>query len=142
MYIFNNFSHQNNSKCSVRYIFKATKQGTFESVFEHFLLFHHLHTNIHIYTLHFIHAIHISTRTCHIHHKRGVTEVCHFACFRVSYGRSATSRYLWDGQKEHHNNKKVIWCIGSSIACMACFYKPYDSLTTLGSPIGALVGLL
>ena len=27
--------------------------------------------------------------------------------------------HLWDGQKEHHNN---------------------DSLTTLGSPIGALVG--
>ena len=53
--------------------------------------FNHLHTNIHIYTLHFIHDIHISTRTCHIHHKRGVTEVCHFGHFWLSYGRSATS---------------------------------------------------
>ena len=53
--------------------------------------FHHLHENIHIYTLHFIHAIHISTRTCHIHHKRGVTEVCHFGHFWLSYGRCAMS---------------------------------------------------
>ena len=47
--------------------------------------FHHLHKNIHIhtlcFTLCFIHAIQISTRTCHINHKRGVTEVCHFAHF-------------------------------------------------------------
>ena len=53
--------------------------------------FKHLHTNIHIYTLHFIHDIHTSTRTCHIHHKRGVTEVCHFGHFWLSYGRSAMS---------------------------------------------------
>ena len=39
----------------------------------------------------FIHDIHISTRTCHIHHKRGVTEVCHFGHFWMSYGRSAIS---------------------------------------------------
>ena len=32
------FNCQNNSKCSVRYIFKATKQGAFESVLVHFLL--------------------------------------------------------------------------------------------------------
>ena len=32
------FNYQNSSKCSVRYIFKATKQGAFESVFVHFLL--------------------------------------------------------------------------------------------------------
>ena len=50
--------------------------------------------------------------------------------------------HLWDGQKQHHNNEKVIWWIVSSIACIACLYKPHDSLTTLGSPIGALVGLL
>ena len=49
---------------------------------------------------------------------------------------------LWDDQKEHHNNEKVLWCIGSSIACIACLYKPYDILTTLGSLIGALVELL
>ena len=53
--------------------------------------FHHLHTNIHIYTLHFIHAIHISTRTCHIHHKRRVTEVWHLGHFWLSYGRCAMS---------------------------------------------------
>ena len=50
--------------------------------------------------------------------------------------------HLKDSQKEHHNNEKVIWCIGLSISCIACFYKPYDCLATLGSPIGALVGLL
>ena len=50
--------------------------------------------------------------------------------------------HLWDVQKEHHNNEKVIWCIASRIACIACLYKPHDSLTTLGSPIGELVGLL
>ena len=32
------FIYPNYSKCSVRYIFKATKQGAFESVFVHFLL--------------------------------------------------------------------------------------------------------
>ena len=32
------FNYQNNSKCSARYIFKATKQGAFESVFVKFLL--------------------------------------------------------------------------------------------------------
>ena len=47
--------------------------------------------------------------------------------------------HLWDGQKDQHNNEKVIWWIGSSIACIACLYKPHDSLTTIGSPIGALV---
>ena len=46
--------------------------------------------------------------------------------------------HLRDDQKEHHNTQKVIWSIGSSIACIACFYKPYDCLATLGSPIGAL----
>ena len=38
--------------------------------------------------------------------------------------------------------RKVIWRIGSSIACIACLYKPHDSLATIGSSIGALVGLL
>ena len=41
--------------------------------------------------MHFIHDIHISTRTCHIHHKRGVTKVCHFGHFWLSYGSCATS---------------------------------------------------
>ena len=31
--------------------------------------------------------IHVSPRTCHIHHKRGVTEVCHTAHFWGSHGR-------------------------------------------------------
>ena len=31
--------------------------------------------------------MHVSTRTCYIHHKRGVTEVWHMALFWVSYGR-------------------------------------------------------
>ena len=53
--------------------------------------FNHLHTNIHFYTLHFIHDIHISTRICHIQNKRGVTEVCRFGHFWLSYGRCATS---------------------------------------------------
>ena len=48
----------------------------------------HKYTYLHIA---FIHDIHISTRTCHIHHKRGVTEVCHFGHFWLSYGRSAMS---------------------------------------------------
>ena len=34
--------------------------------------------------------IHVSTRACHIHHQRGVTEVWHIAHFWVSYGRCAT----------------------------------------------------
>ena len=43
------------------------------------------HTNyIYIY-LHII--MHVSTRTCYIHHKRGVTEVWHMTHFWVSYGR-------------------------------------------------------
>ena len=48
--------------------------------------------------------------------------------------------HLWDGQKDPNDNEKVIWCIGSTIACITCFYKPYDSLTMVGSPIGELVG--
>ena len=35
--------------------------------------------------------IHISARTCHIHHKRGVTEVCHLGHFWLSCGRCAMS---------------------------------------------------
>ena len=48
------------------------------------------HTNTKLYiSLHII--IYVSTRTCHIHHKRGVTEVWHIAHFWVSYGRCAMS---------------------------------------------------
>ena len=64
------------------------KNGLFTS---HTQDINHLHTNLHIYTLHIIHDIHISTRTCHIQHKRGVTEVCHFGHFLLSYCRCATS---------------------------------------------------
>ena len=44
---------------------------------------------IHIptYTISFI--IHVSTRSCHIHHKRSVMEVWHIVHFWVSYGRCA-----------------------------------------------------
>ena len=31
--------------------------------------------------------------------------------------------HLWDGQKEHHSNEKVIWCIESSIACDTIYIK-------------------
>ena len=54
--------------------------------------FHHLHTHAHthksyIYLYILLHIMHVSTRTCYIHHKRGVTEVWHMAHFWVSYGR-------------------------------------------------------
>ena len=52
--------------------------------------FHHLHTQKHIPTYYNSSIIHVSTRTCHIHHKRGVTEVWHIAHFWVSYQRCAT----------------------------------------------------
>ena len=71
-----------------------------------------------------------------------VTEVCHFGHFWLSHGRSTTSGSPKGQSKGDHNNEKVIWCIGSSIACIACFYMPYDCLAALGSPIGELVGLL
>ena len=56
--------------------------------------FHHLHKNIYISTHDILFIIHISTRTCHIHHKRGVTEVCHLGHFWLSYGRCAMSGSL------------------------------------------------
>ena len=43
------------------------------------------HTHILYISLHIIK--HVSTRTCYIHHKRGVTEVWHMAHFWVSYRR-------------------------------------------------------
>ena len=55
--------------------------------------FHHLRTHIHAHKLYiyiyiYLHIImHVSTRTCYIHHNRGVTEVWHMAHFWVSYGR-------------------------------------------------------
>ena len=49
------------------------------------IIYTHTHTNY--MSLHNI--IHVSTRTCHIHQKRGVTEVWHIAHFWVSYGRCA-----------------------------------------------------
>ena len=54
-------------------------------------LLHHTQVPI-IYTQYNIslHSImHVSTRTCHIHHKRGVTAVWLIAHFWVSYGRYA-----------------------------------------------------
>ena len=52
--------------------------------------------------------------------------------------------HLWDGQKEPHNDEKITWWIGTRIECIpkiACFNKSHSSLTMLGSPIGAPVGL-
>ena len=50
-----------------------------------------IYTHTHMYTqiiYIYIHIImHVSTRTCYIHHKRGVTEVWHMAHFWVSHGR-------------------------------------------------------
>ena len=46
---------------------------------------HTLNTQIIYISLHII--MHVSTRTCYIHHKRGVTEVWHMAHFWVSCGR-------------------------------------------------------
>ena len=43
------------------------------------------HTQKLYISLHII--MHVGTRTCYIHHKRGVTEVWHMAHFWVSYGR-------------------------------------------------------
>ena len=51
------------------------------------IIYTHTHTHRDYISLHMI--IHVSTRTCHIHHKRGLTEVWHIACFWVSYGRCA-----------------------------------------------------
>ena len=65
--------------------------------------------NTHIYTLHSIHDIHISTRTCHIHHKRGVTEVCYFGHFWLSYGRSAMSG------RESHLVHRIKYCMRSML---------------------------
>ena len=47
------------------------------------------HTHAHkLYLSIYRHIImHVSTRTCYIHHKRGVTDVWHMAHFWVSYGR-------------------------------------------------------
>ena len=45
--------------------------------------------NTYSYILHFLSIIHVSPRTCHIHHKRRVTEVCHIAHFWESHGGCA-----------------------------------------------------
>ena len=98
--------------------------------------FHHLHKNIHIYTLHFIHAIHICTRTCHIHHKRGVTEVCHFGHFVLSYGRCAMSGsplgmllgLFWrqEDQAISSKNQPSFMFLG----CLWLFYYVWNTIST------------
>ena len=50
-----------------------------------------IYTKIYISTHYILFIIHISTRTCHIQHKRGVTEVCHLGNFWLSYGRCTMS---------------------------------------------------
>ena len=50
-------------------------------------------SHLHIHTQNYIHIYYYymsSTITCHIPHKRGVTEVWHIAHFWMSYGRCAT----------------------------------------------------
>ena len=55
------------------------------------IIYTHTHTHTQNYiSLHII--IHANTRTCHIHHKQGVTEVWHISHFWVSYGRYAMPR--------------------------------------------------
>ena len=52
--------------------------------------------------------------------------------------------HLWDGLKDHHNNEKdhmVHERKNYKHAKMACFYKPHDSLATLGMLIGASMRL-
>ena len=48
------------------------------------IIYTHAHTN---YIGVYLYIMHVSTRTCYIHHKRGVTEVWHMTHFWVSYGR-------------------------------------------------------
>ena len=69
--------------------------------------------------------IHISTRTCHIHHNRGVTEVCHLGHFWLSYVRyimsgSPTGHLVglsYDGQTQ----QKI-----PEVYNIACFWQPHD----------------
>ena len=60
------------------------------------------HTHTHTHKLYiYLHIImHVSTRTCYIHHKRGVTEFWCMAHFWMSYGRCTYLDHLWDGQKD------------------------------------------
>ena len=71
--------------------------------------FHHLHTHTHTLSTHthtqiiyiYLHIImHVSTRTCYIHHKRGVTEVWHMAHFWCLMVDVPCLDHLWDDQKD------------------------------------------
>ena len=52
------------------------------------IIYTHTHTHKLYISLHII--MHVSTRTCYIQHKRGVTEVWHMAHFWVSYAMSGS----------------------------------------------------
>ena len=106
----------------------------------HIQEFHHLHKHIHIYTLHFIHAIHISTRTCNIHHKRGVTEVCHFGHFWLSYGRCAMSGSLL-GMLLGLSWQQADQATCSNNLPSSMFLGVYSCSNMIGTPSGRLVGL-
>ena len=66
--------------------FKTTPHSSFHHLYTHTNTHTHTHTHTHNYIYIYI-IMHVSTRTCYIHHKRGVTEVWHMAHFWVSYGR-------------------------------------------------------
>ena len=59
--------------------------GYLQHLTEVSIIYTHTHTHkLYIY-LHII--MHVSTRACYIHHKRGITEVWHMVHFWVSHGR-------------------------------------------------------
>ena len=62
------------------------------------IIYTHTHTQIIYISLHII--MHVSTRTCYIHHKRGVTQVWHMAHFWVSYGRCTMPRSPMEWSEE------------------------------------------
>ena len=59
--------------------------GTLQHLNQVSIIYTHTQTHELYISLHII--MHVSTRTCYIHHKRGVTEVWHRAHFWVSYRR-------------------------------------------------------
>ena len=51
------------------------------------IIYTHTHTHTHKLYISLHITMYVSTRSCYVHHKRGVTEVWQTAHFWVSYGR-------------------------------------------------------